>query len=305
MQLEIKVKILYAPSKEYCTIEDGSLRVGPLPNEHYDETLDAMGYFYSQSSCLAKNEYVCTIYGNKLTHFSGISPVDDIIALQDSTNIYADWRGVRRGLEYQIYVYVYLVGEADYHKCVETVQSILRNYGIAIHECLQIEIDNTQTTIKENGCFEYNSPFVPEFIEFDKPIKKYHEFFRDADTDIHIFEKYTLNTKNASWDKELHAEGSGISWPDIIFSILGIITPLLLGRFTQSKIRKEKRFLNRCMRKIVNNYDVEGYLFTKKKYATNSKGKKVHIIQEKRGSKVLNEYEIQISNGKIQRYNCR
>jgi len=305
MQFEIKVKILYAPPKEYCTVEDGLLRVGPLPKEHYDEPLDAMGYLYSQGSCLAKKEYVWTIYGSKLTHFSGIAPIDDIIALQDTPNIHVDWRGIRRGLEYQIYVYVYLVEDAYYQKCVEAVQSIFSKYDITIHECSHKEIDNTLTPIKENGCFDYPSPFIPEFIEFDKPQKKYHEFFRDADTRIHVFEKYTLNSKKVSWDKELHAEGDSSSLPSFLLSLLGIIIPLLQGRFTQAKIEKEKRFINRCMKKIAENYDVEGYLFTKKRFATNSKGKKVHIIQEKRGSKVLNEYEIQISNGKIRRYKCR
>lgn len=303
MQFEIKVKITCAASEDFCyqRFNDDTLHIGPLPPEEIDNgQMNAIDYFYMRSSYLVKIEKLGVISACKDSHADGLKPLNEILGLSSDPSVYMDWRGIRRGLAYQILLYVYIIGDNQYQYYVDTITQILENNGTTVTSEHRI-VDHSTVSISSNGIFEIESPFCDDFIRYDTPTHKYHEFFRDYEEDLHVFEKYTQNCNWASWDKDLPAEGDSTEFFGHFLAALQIIIPLFQGCIAKYRVEREKRLIRVFYHRITDLYPIQGYLVLKTKNAMSRTGKRIHIFQDKRGSRIFSEFEVEVHSGRVRR----
>lgn len=303
MQLDIKVKIICAASDDYCyfSYNDKALKIGPPLKEIYDGNIRAMDYYHMRSSCLSKVEKHCAITGYKEVYESGLNLVDELLGLQEDPSVYMDWRGIRRGLSYQIMLYVFIIGDSQYYRYVDSIRQVFEKYRVEINnQCY--EIDHSNTHLKENGCFEIDSHFNNAYIDYERPHCKYYRFFRDNEDELYTLEKHTQGLNWVSWDKELPSEGDGgfdtitlLTFLKCIWEILVFGAPILWA-LIENGVRKKFEDA------IIEKYGIDGRLEFISKTGMNRFRRPIYTFQDKRGDRILAEFEVDAQSGEIRRY---
>lgn len=302
MQFEIKIKVICATNSNYCHCSnvDNSLTIGPLPKELNDGRMNAMDYYHMRNAYLSKTEKHSTILGFKEKHEDGLAILDKLLGLSKDPSVYMDWRGIRRGKYYQIMLYVFIMGDTQYIYYVESIQQILKSNEITV-KSESHEVDNSNIHIKSNGCFEIDSHFQNDYINYNRPRCKYYRFFRD-ESELYTLEKHTCGFEWASWDKDLPSEGDGDFDTNLILSLLSLIISAfscgvpLLSAAIENHIRKKYQA------DIIAKYGIDGRLELVSKTSMNWLRRPIYVFQDRRGDIVFAEFEVDTKTGKIYKY---
>ena len=300
MQFRFQIRMICATSDEFLGI-DANRQTYPTSGREDGKPITAAEYPYSRNGCICRTERHCTITAHREVCDFGIAPLNAMMSVfEDSKNLYANWMGIRSGRNYQLLLFVYMIGDESLDRYVEAVQGVLRNYDL-VFEIDQEEVDHSNTPIVKHGMFDVEGPFHESFIDHGVPQKRYHRCY-DDETELHTVEKYTDGCDWVSWEKFYSQEGDLGQAALLVLEILSVLFSLGTGVIRWCKIEREKRIIQKMYTLIREKYgydSIYGYLSLKKKNAMNNRGKRVYIFEDKRGNTVYSEFEVEVASHRI------
>ena len=262
-----------------------------------DEEYDADDYMFRRRMCISEEEKVYTMRVDVSNYDGGLGPIYTIFDLiVGNQNASMEWKGIRRGTDYTICVYIIAIGDELYE---EIIDQIKKSLGKDDYEWLML----TEKTIRYKSesistGFDIDDILKDKFVSFEEDRKFYHTKHAD-EGDLWIIEKHTKGCDWVSWDRDVPAEGDWISSTIMIVTFVLNVIKYLVERKEARKIREEKKLLNKYGGFICDNYDLQGYLVPRESDARDSNGNRMYVYEDRLGNRIYSVYGVNKKTGEV------